>query len=123
MIPETWTAYLREEDDELLGYIEEDDRGTYQARTLFRYPMGDRVGHADAELALDRIGLSYLADRWLLVLPERDEPVSVQVVEATPEFVTVKSVDYGYEGDYGTPFTLKVPVDPSVLRPERSPAA
>ena len=45
--------------------------------------------------------------------------ITVQIMEATPNEVTVKSVDYGYEGDYGTPFVLDVPTSASQLRPER----
>ena len=55
----------------------------------------------------------------MLAIDGRPEPVTVQLVEVTPALLTVKSVDYGYEGDYGTPFGLKVPVDASRLWPER----
>ena len=69
---------------------------------------------------LDATGLSYLAERWLLALPSREEPIAVQIVEVTPAAVTVQSVDYGYEGDIGTPFVLGVPTSAAELRPERT---
>jgi hypothetical protein len=119
MIPSTWREHRREDDDELLGYIaptEED----FQARTLFGYPVGAVSSQGKAEQTLESIGLSYLAERWLLSIDGRDEPVRVQIVEVTPVKVTVKSVDYGYEDDYGTAFTLDVPILPDRLRPERS---
>ena len=119
MIPTTWTPYRRDDDDELLGYLEHTTADACQARTLFGHPLGDSGSESDAERVLDALGLSYLAERWLLTLADRDEPISVQIVESSPQSLTVMSVDYGYEGDYGTPFILAVPVDPAELRPER----
>ena len=118
MIPITWREHRRD-DDELLGYIDA-GQGMCQARTLFGYPVGEPGDEADAERTLDSLGLSYLADRWLLVIEGRVEPITVQIVEATPYEVTLKSVDYGYEGDYGTPFILEVPTTSAQLRPERA---
>ena len=118
-IPHTWTPYIRDDDGELLGYLVGGD-GAVQATTLFGYPLGAPGDEAAAERVLDSIGLSYLADRWLLTLPDRREPIAVQIVEASPQHLTVKSVYYSYEGDYGTPFTLDVPVAVESLRPERA---
>ncbi|WP_220377913.1 hypothetical protein [Streptomyces inhibens] len=56
------------------------------------------------------MGLSYLAQDWLLSLPGRPEPVAVQIVEATPQQLRVKNVDYGYaDADIGHIFVLDVP--------------
>jgi hypothetical protein len=118
MIPTTWREHRRQDDDELLGYIVPTNEA-FQARTVFGYPMGALSNQQNAEQTLESIGLSYLAERWLLSIDGRDEPITVQIVEATPSKVTVKSVDYGYEGDYGTAFTLDVPIQPDRLRPER----
>ncbi len=82
--------------------------------------MGAVSDQQHAEQTLESIGLSYLAERWLLIIDGRDEPITVQLVEATPATVPVKSVDYGYEGDYGTAFTLDVPIQPDRLRPGRT---
>ena len=119
MIPAHWLAYSREDDGELLGYLDDGDGGV-QARTVFGHALGATGERADAVRVLDSVGLSYLAERWLLTLPDRDDPITVQIVEASPERLVVTSVDYGFEGDYGTPFTLEVPVSASRLRPERS---
>lgn len=119
MIPAHWTEYRREEDRETLGYVEVIESGRFNARTLFGFPLGEFDTEADAERILDRIGLSYLAEPWLLTLPERAEPISVQIVEAAPLTLTVQSVDLEYEGDYGTPFILAVPISPDILRPKR----
>jgi hypothetical protein len=45
----------------------------------------------------------------MLRLPDRVEPIAVQLVEASPERLVVQNVDSGYEGDYGTRFELDVP--------------
>ena len=118
MIPTAWREYRREDDDELLGYVDS-AQDAFQARTLFGYPVGTQSTEEDAERTLESVGLGYLAERWLLSIEGRDDPITVQIVEATPTEVTVKSVDYGFEGDYGTPFVLDVPTSPSQLRPER----
>ena len=119
MIPSTWRQHRRKDDHELLGYIAPTDEA-FQARTIFGYPVGAVSDSGEAEQTLELIGLSYLAERWWLSIDGRDEPITVQIVEVTPVKVTVNSVDYGYEGDYGTAFTLDVPILPGRLRPERS---
>ena len=118
MIPESWREHRRDDDNELLGYIDELD-GRFQARTLFGFPLGKAGDETNAEHLLDSLGLSYLAERWLLTIDGRDEPITVQIAETNPAVVTVTSADYGYAGDYGTPFTLAVPALPCQLRPER----
>ena len=118
MIPDSWREHRRDDDNELLGYIDELD-GRFQARTLFGFPLGKAGDETIAQHLLDSLGLSYLAERWLLTIDGRDDPITVQIAETNPEVVTLRSVDYGYEGDYGTPFTLVVPASPSQLRPER----
>ena len=118
MIPATWLSHRRSDDDELLGYLEP-VKNAFQARTVFGHPIGAPDEEAAARRALDAGGLTYLAERWLLSLDGREEPVTVQIVEATPATVTLKSVDYGYEGDIGTRFVLDVPTSADALRPER----
>lgn len=118
MIPESWREHRRDDDNELLGYIDE-LHGMFQARSLFGFPLGKGGDETSAEHLLDSLGLSYLADRWLLTIDGRDDPITVQIAETSPAVVTMRSVDYGYEGDYGTRFTLAVPASPSQLRPER----
>lgn len=114
MIPAHWTEHRRDDDGELLGYLAPADNGSHQAVTVFGYPLGDTSDREDAERTLDAIGLSYLADRWLLHREDRD-PINVQIVEATPSSVTVANVDYGSNLDYGHQFTLATPVETHVL--------
>jgi hypothetical protein len=119
MIPTTWSELRRRDDGELLGYIAPAGDG-FQANTVFGNPVGGLSDQDHAEQTLESIGLSYLAERWLLIIDGRDEPITVQIVEATPATVTVKSVDYGHEGDYGTTFSLDLPILPKHLWPERT---
>lgn len=109
MIPAHWLAYRREDDDELLGYIVPSDNELFAPVTVFGYPLADGRSQIDAERVLDSVGLSYLADRWMLRVIGREAPISVQIVEVSPERVVVQNVDYHYEGDYGMRFHLDVP--------------
>ncbi|MBA2311033.1 MAG: hypothetical protein H0W01_17450 [Pseudonocardiales bacterium] len=111
MIPSHWMPHVRPDDGELLGYlVAAGDHDTVTPVTVFGYPLGHPSPRAAAESRLEQVGLSYLADRWALELPDREEPIRVEIVEATPELLTVQSVDFGYEADYGTRITLDVPV-------------
>ncbi|MDG6110262.1 hypothetical protein Daura_20610 [Dactylosporangium aurantiacum] len=118
MIPPTWIEYRRDEDGELLGYLRpvDDASGQYVPVTVFGYAIGAPGDEYDAQQVLEAIGLSYLADRWSLTLDGRSEPISVQIVEASPQQVLVKNVDFGYEGDIGTIFRLDVPIGDSLRR-------
>jgi hypothetical protein len=111
MIPATWIPYRRAEDDELLGYLRPVDGSTdrFLPVTVFGYPLGDEADEHDAQQVLDSTGLGYLASRWLLTLDGRSDPVSVEIVEASPERLRVRNVDYGYEADIGKVFVLDVP--------------
>lgn len=111
MIPREWIEHRRSEDNELLGFLRpiDDAPSQYVPVTVFGYPIGDPVDELDAQHVLESVGLSYLADRWLLTLSGRAEPISVQIVEASPDRLTVKNVDFGYEGDIGQIFVLDVP--------------
>ena len=114
MIPTDWTEHHRAEDGELLGYLAPGEDGTFWPVTVFGHPLGGDGTREDAERTLDAIGLSYLADQWLLERPGH-QPISVQIVEASPDSVTVANVDYGTTLDYGHQFTLTSPVDTSTL--------
>lgn len=118
MVPNDWFKHHRVEDGEHVGYIAPLDDG-FAAFTLFGYPLCDGVDLDDAENALDTVGLRHLAERWLLTADHRDEPLTVEVVEVTPGSVTVKHIDYGDDGRWGTLYTLDVPVDPERLGPQR----
>jgi hypothetical protein len=100
--------YHREDDGELLGYLVPDGELVIPV-TVFGYELGDAADEYDASQVLESVGLSYLADTWVLSIAGRDEPINVQIVEASPETLRVKSVDYGWEQDYGTIIDLPVP--------------
>lgn len=115
MIPSEWVPYYREDDGELLGYLV--PVGTsFVPVTVFGYGLGDAMDEYDASQVLESIGLSYLADTWVLSIAERAEPINVQIVEASPRALRVKSVDYGWEQDYGTIIELPVPETGSLRR-------
>jgi hypothetical protein len=109
MIPEHWIPYRRQNDDELLGYLVPVSEDVFEPVTVFGYRLAEADDRGGAERILDSVGLSYLADRWMLRLPDRAESIAVQLVEASPERLVVQNVDYGFEGDYGTRFELDVP--------------
>ena len=118
VIPEAWIEHRRAEDNELVGYLHPVDGAPrrYIPVTVFGYALGDTADEYDAQQTLESVGLSYLADRWWLTLDGRAEPISVQIVEASPDRLVVKNVDFGYEGDIGTTFVLNVPEDGRLRR-------
>jgi hypothetical protein len=108
MIPFQWVPYHRDDDGELLGYLIAEGT-SFVPVTVFGYRLDDAVDEYDASQVLENIGLSYLADTWLLSIDDRDEPITVQIVEASPRVLRVKSVDYGWDRDYGSIIDLPVP--------------
>lgn len=118
MIPADWTAVHRDDDNELLGYLASvgDDDSRVVPTTVFGHRLAEPCHPQDAIAILESTGLSYLADRWELSLENRPEPTTVQIVEASPESVTVQSIDYGYADDYGTRYRLATPTDNRLQR-------
>jgi len=104
-----WIEHRRGHDDELLGFLVPGG-GWFTPVTVFGYPIAEPTDREDAEGSLDRLGLSYLAERWELAW-EDQAPIQVEIVEASPQRVVVKNVDFGSKLDYGTRFTLSTPVD------------
>ncbi|WP_248965024.1 hypothetical protein [Sphaerisporangium perillae] len=112
MIPTNWISHRRPEDNELLGYLRpgEDGSDRFTPVNVFGYPLGTATTEDEARRILESVGLSYLAETWLLTIPNRVEPVAVQIVEATPQHLRVKNVDFGYAAaDIGQIFVLDVP--------------
>lgn len=119
MIPAHWAPHHRAEDNELIGYLRpvDDDPGRFVAVTLFGHPLGGPSDEEHARQCLDSAGLEYLARDWLLCRPGHPDPIAVQIVEATPQQLRVKNIDYGYpHADIGHIFVLDVPVT-TRLRP------
>lgn len=104
-----WIEHRREHDDELLGFLVPGGGERFTPVTVFGYPITEPTDREGAEESLDRLGLSYLAEPWTLKR-EGQEPIRVEIVEASPERVVVKNVDFGSELEYGTRFTLSAPV-------------
>lgn len=123
MIPPEWTAHLRPGDDELVGYLVPagggDPPGQVVPVTVFGYPVGEVSDAESAQRVLEGFGLSYLAETWLLSIDGREDPISVRIVEASPQRLVVQNADYGYEGDIGKVFVLDVP-EPGMLEPART---
>lgn len=116
MIPTDWMPHERHDDGELLGYLAPAGDGMFTPRTIFGLALDGPAEQADAERRLEEVGLACLADRWLLDVDGRAEPVAVQIVEAAPDRLVVSHVDSGDPDNYGTRYTLDVPVDASLRR-------
>jgi len=113
MFPPNWTEHRRGEDRELLGYLAPEDDAAHRPMTVFGNPLAATVTREHAEHTLDATRLSYLAGRWLLRRQGHD-PITVQIVEATPDSVTVANVDYRSNLNYGHQFTLGPPSTPTL---------
>lgn len=118
MIPASWTAVHRDHDNELIGYLapSPDDGPHVIPTTVVGYQLADPCHALDAVEVLESTGLSYLADRWELTSDSHSEPITVQILGASPGHVTIQCIDYSYEGGYGTRFTLETPTDDCLQR-------
>ncbi|HWU31196.1 MAG TPA: hypothetical protein VN041_19105, partial [Microbacterium sp.] len=98
MIPDDWTPHRRD-DGELLGWIRPDGEDWVAIDVLGRTASAP-VDWLDAEAALERVGLAWLADIWMLE-GAAPEPLRVRFVEVTPSEgaaagrVIVKVDDFG----------------------------
>ena len=119
MVPSNWFKHHRDEDGEHVGYLAAVDDG-FVAYSLFGHQLCDAADLDDAEAMLDSAGLRQLAERWLLQIEGRSEPLLVEIVEVTPAEVTARHIDYDDDGNWGTLFTLDVPVEAERLQPART---
>lgn len=122
-LPADWIAHRRGSDRELIGWIrpEGDD---WVAVSLFGADVSGPLEWVEAEEALEEVGLSWLAEPWML---ERDaaDPVRVRIVDVSPASpdgrpgrVVVKTEDFGA---VDVPYeTFELPWPPTGLRPMRS---
>lgn len=122
MIPADWTPHRRDH-GELLGWIRPDG-DDWLAVDLLGRKASDAVDWLEAEAALERRGLAWLADPWMLERPHAGI-LRVRLVEVTPGRegepgrVVVKADDGGAIGGPPTPrFTLPWPA-PAALRAVR----
>ncbi len=109
--PPHWIGYRRIDDGELLGYVVPAEQSLFAPVVMSGYRPNSSRG--PAEQRQDEVGLDCLAGRWTLRVADHSEPIGVEVVEvveANPETLTVKNVDYGSRPNCGHRFTLGVPV-------------
>ncbi|GFZ82817.1 serine/threonine protein phosphatase [Nesterenkonia alkaliphila] len=109
MADDTTFPHIRGSDGEHVGYVRmsEDDR--FIPIDLMWNEIGGPQELTDAEALLEELGLSYLAEDWMLDLEDHPEPVKVRISEITSNRITVASIDYGYPADIGTSFELPNP--------------
>lgn len=105
---------VRRDDGELIGVLDHSDEG-WTPCTVCGAPLGDPTDRASAEATLHATGMSYLAGRCLL--REGEDWITVEIVEASPEQVTLRLVDYDYPGIYGQRRVRSTPVGDSLRMP------
>lgn len=113
MIPADWIEHRRVGDGERLGWIRPEGDAWVAVSVLGR-AVSDAVDWEDAELALEEVGLAYLAGVW--TLQSDDGRVAVRIVHVAPDGIAVQTDDFG---------AIDVPVDrfdlpwpaPSTLQP------
>lgn len=120
MLPDDWTPHRRD-DGELVGWIRPEGNDWVAVDVLGRV-ASDPVDWLEAEAALEAVGLSWLADVWMLE-GETADPLRVRFVEVTPSDadragrVVVKLDDFGdMQRPSAEQFTLPWPA-PARLRP------
>lgn len=118
MLPQGWIPHRRA-DGEVLGWIELDGDDVVAFDLLGRRVTAPGVDWHEAEQALERRGIGYLADQYTLTLPDDDTFVPVRIGEATADHVTVVEDEFGGASVVGAePRThvLPFPVPAGLLR-------
>ncbi|WP_286345016.1 hypothetical protein [Frondihabitans sucicola] len=113
MIPATWLPHHREDDGEVIGYLApsstpDETVELFVPMTVFGYAMADAVELDDARAALDAVGLSLLAEPWILHRAGI-EPTRVRIAEVTPARIVVGVDDFNVGIDYASCIVLDVP--------------
>lgn len=105
----------REDDDELLGFVEcADAAGPFRAVTVFGGLLGEHADGAAAERQVREIGLAALAERWWIHLDGHWQ--RCHLIEASPDRVVAVVATYAWEAapqlvPPGTPLQLAEPAD------------
>jgi hypothetical protein len=117
VLPDGWIEHRRA-DGETVGWIVPDGDG-FRAKDLLGREVTDGVvDWLSAEETLDELGIGYLADGYVLRLPDGTER-PVRISEASVRGVTVVSDEYGMASAVGAAldrYRLEFPVPPE-LRP------
>lgn len=116
MVPPEWLPTYRLEDSELVGYLAPAADGQVVPMTLLGTPLGEPMTVFAAEQVLEEVGLSYLAERWLLRHDEGElagTEQQVVVVEATPELAVLANADFAQVvgAPIGAPLRVPLPTD------------
>ncbi len=113
MIPSSWEPYHRDDDGELVGYLSAEPAGLVP-RTLLGTPLDEPLERFDAEQVLEEVGLSYLADPWVLTLDDGSQR-RVVLVEVDAERAVVAGAAFaqvvGAPRDAGDQVELPLPTD------------
>jgi hypothetical protein len=112
-VPADWTPHRRD-DREVVGWIRPEGELWVPVDVLGR-DIAPAQEWLDAEAALEARGIGWLADIWMLELPD-EQPLRVKVVEVTPDRVVVQTDDFGAIDIPVTRYDLPWPAPPS-LRP------
>lgn len=92
-VPEDWYPHRRA-DGEGVGWIVPDG-DDFRAVDLLGRAVGDgAVDWIAAEELLEERGIGYLADRWVLTLPDGSER-PVRIAEASADGITVVADEFG----------------------------
>jgi hypothetical protein len=101
VIPGDWTPHRRSEDAELVGWIRPEGEA-WVAVDLLGRDVSDAIEWLDAEEVLERGGLAWLAEIWMLERADA-EPLRVRIGEVVPGVrVGIHTDDFG---------AIDVPVD------------
>lgn len=109
MADDTACPPVRGSDLEQVGYLRLCEGDRFVPMDLMWNELSGPQELTKAEALLEELGLSYLAEDWLLDVEDHPEPVKVRIREITPRQITVANADYGYPADIGTPFVLSNP--------------
>lgn len=103
-----------------MGWIVPEGEGFRPIDMLGRRVTADAVEWLEAEEILEALGIGFLADRYLLSLPDGTER-PVRIAETSPEGITVVADEFGSASAVGAGsdrFRLPFPA-PDGLRPAR----
>ena len=118
VLPDNWIEHRRSEDREPVGWIVPDGERFRPVDVLGRQVTVEPVEWLEAEELLDALGISFLADRYTLLLPDGTER-PVRIAEASADGITVVADEFGSASAVGGTsdrFRLPFPA-PEELRP------
>ena len=118
MLADHWIEHRRSGDREPIGWIVPDGDAFIAVDVLGRRVTDTPVDWLHAEEALDALGIGFLADRYLLTLPDGSER-PVRITEAGADGITVVADEFGSASAVGAGsdrFRLPFPA-PDALRP------